>query len=105
MHKVHLFNPEFGNVNEKAVYTRVCSGRFELLAVPSHLSQNRALASGPAALIDELLWLGKSELWSEMVGCFLEAGDSVLIPAGWTYRFRAILDKGAKPAIRLAITV
>lgn len=71
------------------------AGRFELLAVPPKMCQNLEMASGAAALVDELLWLGKSELWNEMVGCFLEPGDSVLVPAGWSYRFRAILDKGA----------
>lgn len=105
MHKAHLFNPEFEQLNEKGVFTRVQSGRFELLAVPQHLAQNLALASGPAALVDELLWLGKSELWNEMFGCFLESGDSVLVPSGWSYRFRAILGKGATPAIRLAMEV
>ena len=104
MHHAHLFDPEFEQLNEKSVFTRVVTGRFELLAVPPRLCPSLAFTSGPAAPVDELLWLGKSELWNEMFGCCLEPGDSVLVPGGWSYRFRAILGKGATPAIRVAKT-
>ena len=71
MHHEHLFDPAFEQLNDKGVFTTVIAGRFELLAVPPHLCHNLALTSGPAAPVDELLWLGKSELWNEMFGCCL----------------------------------
>jgi hypothetical protein len=105
VHNSHVFNPEFELPNERGTFTRAIAGRFEMLAIPPSHSQHLSSSSGPAALVDELMWLGKSALWNEMVGCFFEPGDSVLIPPFWAFRFRVILGTGASPAMRLATTV
>ena len=76
-----------------------------VLQVPPHLSDLLQRASGPGALVDELLWLGQSELWGEMVGCFLEAGDCALMPEGWVFRFRVVLGRGGLPAVRVSTSL
>lgn len=104
VHHDYVFDPAFTDPESTNHYRRVVTGRFELLTVPPTLHHHLA-GLAPNAMVDELLWAGKSELWHSMVGCFLEAGDAVVIPAGWAYRFRVVLPKDLTPAVAVSASL